>query len=283
VFRSILVVLAATAFLVVAGAAPSSTRAVPHRIVSLSPTATEDLFAIGAGPQVVAVDSASDYPKNAPRTKLSGLTPNAEAIVGLHPDLVVIQFDPNKLVPALAKAKIRTLVEPSAPTLAAAYGQLEQLGKITGHLSEAKALVARLKARIAALVAGAPKPSAPLTVYDELSPDYYSASSKTFIGQVLGLFGLKNIADAADSSGSGYPQLSGEYIVGANPDLIVLLDSVCCGQTRATVAARPGWSGLTAVKRGAIVRVDDSVASRWGPRVVLFVKALASAMKTLNG
>ena len=282
-FRSILVVLAATAFLVVVGAAPSSTQAVPHRIVSLSPTATEDLFAIGAGPQVVAVDSASDYPKSAPRTKLSGLTPNAEAIVGLHPDLVVIQFDPNKLVPALAKAKIKTLVEPSAPTLAAAYGQLEQLGRVTGHLGQAKALVTRLKARIAALVAAAPKPSAPLTVYDELSPDYYSASSKTFIGQVLGLFGLKNIADAADSSGSGYPQLSGEYIVGANPDLIVLLDSVCCGQTRATVAARPGWTGLTAVKRGAIVRVDDSVASRWGPRVVLFVRALASALKTLEG
>jgi iron complex transport system substrate-binding protein len=280
VFRRTLAILVALAFLAVAGAAPSSIRVVPQRIVSLSPTATEDLFAIGAGKQVIAVDAASDYPKAAPRTKLSGITPNAEAIVGLHPDLVVIQFDPNGLVKALGKAKIRVLVEPSARTLADAYAQLDQLGKLTGHEAAAKALVARLKASIAALVKAAPRLSRPVTVYDELSPDYYSATSKTFIGQVLGLFGLRNIADAADSSGSGYPQLSGEYVVGADPDLIVLMDTRCCGQSRATVAARPGWGGLTAVKRGAIVRIDDSIASRWGPRVVNFVRAIASALET---
>jgi iron complex transport system substrate-binding protein len=280
VFRRTLAVLVALAFLTVAGAASSSSRALPQRIVSLSPTATEDLFAIGAGKQVIAVDSASDYPKSAPRTKLSGLTPNAEAIIGMHPDLVLIQFDPNGLMKALAKAKIRTLAEPSARTLADAYAQLEQLGRVTGHLASARVLVTRMKSRIAALVKTAPRLSRPVAVYDELSPDYYSATSKTFIGQVLGLFGLRNIADAADSTGSGYPQLSGEYVVGADPDLIVLMDTRCCGQSRATVAARPGWSGLTAVRRGAIVRVDDSIASRWGPRVVNFVQALASALQT---
>ena len=265
--------------LALAASAPARTPA--QRVVSLSPTATEDLFAIGAGKQVVAADQDSDYPKTAPRTKLSGLTPNAEAIVGLHPDLVVVSFDANHVVEALQKAKIRVVVEPSAPSLADAYRQIEQLGRLTGHVAGAKALVAGMKKRIAALVASAPRKS--LSVYDELSQDYYSATSKTFIGQVLGLFGLHNIADAADSSGSGYPQLSAEYIVGANPDLIVLMDTRCCGQSAATVAVRPGWGGLTAVKRRAIVRVDDSIASRWGPRVVNFVKAISSALRTVGG
>src|SRR5205085_11671489 len=133
------------------------------------------LFAIGAGKQVVAVDSASDYPKQAPRTKLSGLSPNAEAIVGLHPDLVIIQFDPNHLVQALGKVNIRVLVQPSARTLADAYGQIGELGRLTGHAAEARTLVAHMKSRIAALVGSAPHKQ--LTVYDELSPDYYSATS----------------------------------------------------------------------------------------------------------
>jgi len=255
----------------------------PRRIVSLSPTATEDLFAIAAGKQVVAVDDQSDYPRRAPRTKLSGLTPNAEAIAKLHPDLVVVQFDANKIVEALGKLGIPVLVEPSATTFGDAYGQIRQLGIATGHRKGAAHLVATMKARIAALVAATPKPSRQLSVYHELTPDFYSATSKTFIGRVYALFGLKNIADAADSSGSGYPQLSGEYILSANPDLIVLADTRCCGQSRATVAARPGWSTLTAVRRGTILTVDDSIASRWGPRVVDFVRAVARAVRSVEG
>ena len=93
---------------------------VPQRIISLSPTATEDLFAIGAGPQVVAVDDQSNYPANAPKTKLSGYTPNAEAIAGYKPDLVVISGNPNGLVAALGKLHIRTLLQPPAQNLAGA-------------------------------------------------------------------------------------------------------------------------------------------------------------------
>jgi iron complex transport system substrate-binding protein len=255
----------------------------PQRIVSLSPTATEDLFAVGAGKQVVAVDDQSDYPKRAPRTKLSGLTPNAEAIAALHPDLVVVQFDADKIVEELGKLHVAVLVEPSASTLADAYGQMRQLGLATGHRLGAARLVAKTKAKIAALVASAPKLSRPVSVYHELTPDFYSATSKTFIGRVYALFGLRNIADAADSSGSGYPQLSDEYILAADPDLIVLADTRCCGQSRATVASRPGWSRLTAVQQGHILTVDDSVASRWGPRVVDFVRAIARALRALAG
>ena len=122
-----------------------------------------------------------------------------------------------------------------------------------------------------------PKRARGRSVYHEISPDHYSATSSTFIGSIYRLFGLQNIADRA---GSGYPQLSDEYIVAANPDLIVLADTTCCGQSAKTVAARPGWGSIEAVKRGAIVPVDDSIAARWGPRITTFVAAIARALRS---
>jgi iron complex transport system substrate-binding protein len=119
-------------------------------------------------------------------------------------------------------------------------------------------------------------------VYHELTPDLYSATSRTFVGQVYTAFGLRNIADAADSIGSGYPQLSAEYVVSANPDLIVLADTVCCGQKPSTVAGRPGWDRISAVRTGSIVRVHDSIASRWGPRIVDFFRAMSAALARLR-
>ena len=254
----------------------------PQRIVSLSPTATETLFAIGAGKQVIAVDDQSDYPKNAPRTKLSGFTPNVEAIAGYRPDLVVVSYDPKNFVASLRKLNISVLLEDAPKTLDGTYAQIKELGSATGHAAEASRLVAGMKKRIASLVASVPKPSQPVSVYHELSPDYYSVTSSTFIGRIYSLFGLRNIADAADSAGLGYPQLSGEYILESNPGLIVLSDSVCCGQSISSVAARPGWNHLDAVKRRFVARIDDSIASRWGPRVVNFVRAVASALRTIG-
>jgi iron complex transport system substrate-binding protein len=251
----------------------------PARIISLSPTSTESLFAIGAGPQVVAVDDQSDYPATAPQTKLSGYTPNAEAIAGYRPDLVVLSGNENNILSALEKLGIPVLLHAAPDNLGGAYRQIEQLGVATGHRRDAVRLVARMRARIGALVRSAAMPERHLFVYHELSPDGYSATSKTFIGRVYRLLGLGNVADEADSSGSGYPQLSAEYLVAANPDLIVLADTTCCDQSAASVAARPGWDEITAVKKGAVVEVDDSVASRWGPRIVEFVAAVARALR----
>jgi iron complex transport system substrate-binding protein len=276
VYRLALAALAAFLFLAAPAAAARS--AYPKRIVSLSPTATETLFAIGAGKQVIAVDDQSNYPKRAPRTRLSGFTPNVEAIAEYRPDLVVICCDPGGLRDSLRKLHIRVVMQPAAKTLRDAYAQIEQLGKIAGHHKEAGAVVARMKRQIAKLVAHARRRGVGLTYYHELTPDLYSVTSKTFVGRVYSLFGLRNIADAADKSGSGYPQLSAEYIVSAAPDLIVLADSVCCGQTPRTVASRPGWSRIPAVRNGLVLRIDDSIASRWGPRIVKLVRAVDAAL-----
>jgi len=253
----------------------------PQRIVSLSPTATESLFAIGAGRQVVAVDDQSDYPKSAPRSTLSGFTPNVEAIATYRPDLVVIAYDPKGLSSALARLGITVVHHDGAKTFEGAYQQIRQLGRITGHEAEANRVVRNMKSRIAAIVKSR-KPGPRLSVFHELTPDLYSATSKTFVGKVYAALGLHNIADAADSVGTGYPQLSPEYVVSQSPDVIVLADTVCCGQTPAAVAARPGWSRVDAVRTGSVVRMDDSIASRWGPRLVNFFRAVSSALARLE-
>jgi iron complex transport system substrate-binding protein len=252
----------------------------PARIVSMSPTATEMLFAIGAGQQVAAVDSNSNYPKGAPRTELSAYEPNLEAIAGYKPDLVVYSDDPGDLAAGLGKLAIPALQQPAAKTLDDTYAQLDQLGRATGHLTEAAQLATTMRAEIAKIAAA--KPAHQLTYYHELDKNLYTATSRTFIGQLYAQLGLKNIADAADKDAGGYPQLSAEYIVKADPDLIFLADTKCCGQTAGTVAARDGWDDLTAVKTGGVVELDDDVASRWGPRVVDFLKTVAAKVEALD-
>ncbi|WP_246272068.1 ABC transporter substrate-binding protein [Amycolatopsis acididurans] len=251
----------------------------PTRIVSLSASATETLFAVGAGKEVVAVDSQSDYPPEAPHTRLSALSPDPEAIASYHPDLVIASADQNGLSAALAKIGAKTLVMPAAKSLDEAYDQFVQLGRATGHQAEGESLARQTRSDIDKIVADAPKPAKPLTYYYEIDQTYYSATSATFIGSVLSRFGLKNIADGNDPGISGgYPQLSAERILQSNPDLIFLADSTCCGQNPQTVAARPGWNTLTAVRAGHVFPLDDDIASRWSPRIVDLVRAVAGAL-----
>jgi len=260
-------------------------KARPRAIVSLSPTATEMLYAIGAGSQVKAVDKYSDYPKNAPRTTLDDLEPNVEAIVSYRPDLVVVPGDSSGLTGRLKTFGIPVLSLPPATTLADAYEQYDQLGQATGHVQAAEAEAAHVKSQIAQIVAQAPKSNAGQTYYYELDQTYYSVTSSTFIGKLLGLLGLRNIADSAPSvaSSGGYPQLSAEFIVQANPDWVFLADTLCCGQSARTVAARPGWSTVKAVQRGQIVALNDDIASRWGPRIVDLLQTVEAALKKHPG
>jgi iron complex transport system substrate-binding protein len=248
---------------------------VPTRIVSLSPTATEMLYAIGAGPQVVAVDDQSNYPPVAPKTKLSGYQPNVEAIADKNPDLVVLSSGAVKS--QLEKLRIKVLVDEAATTLDDSYRQIVDLGGVTGHAQQAAALVASMRRDIAAALPTTPARTQPATYYYELDNTFYSATSHTFIGSLFTLAGLRNIADAADKDASGYPQLSAEYIIRQDPDYVFLADTKCCRQSAKTVAARPGWSSLTAVKQHRIVELDDDIASRWGPRVVQLFQQIVRA------
>ena len=258
----------------------------PNRIVSLDPTATEDLYAIGAGTQVVAVDQDSDYPPGVPVTSLSGLTPNIEAIAKYNPSLVVASQNSGGLVSGLGKLGIPVLIEPAVSTLSGAYQQIEQIGRATGHYNQSTEVVQNMTEVITDSVKQAGSKYRGMTYYWELSNDpYYSATSATFIGHVLDMFGLKNIADAASKpADGGYPELSQEYIVTARPQLIFLADNQPAdgGQTPAIVARRPGWAGMPAVADHDIFGLNDDIASRWGPRLPSLVNEIASALASVK-
>ena len=254
-------------------------QAQPMKIVSLSPTHTEMLYAIGAGDQVVAVDEYSNFPAEAVAlgTKLSGFEPNVEAIAGFKPDLVIISYDPGSLVDQLTALNIPVYIGSGATTLEDSYAQIEQLGALTGHLDLAVQLTAQMKDEIATAVADAGTLTEPISYYYELDNTYYSVTSNTFIGQIFSMFGLTNIADTAEA-GNDYPQLSSEVIVSSDPTTIFLADTKCCAQTPETVSVRDGWQKMSAVMNKNIVQLDDDIASRWGPRVVDLVKSIREAI-----
>jgi iron complex transport system substrate-binding protein len=259
-------------------AGPITVSKQPQRIVSLSPSATETLFAIGAGPVIVAADEYSNFPAEAPAKKgLSGFQPNVEAVAAFKPDLVVVSNDANGIVAGMKKLGVPTLVSPAPTTIEAGFDTMAALGLATGRLDETAATVARLRAEVAAALAKAPKGDR-LRIYHELDPSLFSASSSSFIGDVYRALGATNIADAADKDKTGYPKLTAEAIIAADPQVIVITD-----QTSATVenvAKRPGWAGVSAVKNGAIVSVNADIASRWGPRLPQLITVLAGALES---
>ncbi len=256
-------------------------RAKPRAIVSLSPTATEMLYAIGAGSQVKAVDQYSDYPNGTPITDLDGNDPNVEAIASYKPDLVILVQDTSSLNDELNALGITVLNDPAAVDLNQEYQQLDQLGEATGHVAQAKGEMNTIKAKITQIVKSTPRPAHRETYYYELDQTYYSVTSSTFIGQVLGLLGLRSIADSAeDATGSGgYPQLNAEFILKSNPGYVFLADTICCDQSPATVAARPGWNSLSAIKDGRVLGLNDDIASRWGPRIVVLLQEVSAELK----
>lgn len=253
--------------------------AMPRTIISLSPTATETLYAVGAGEQVAAVDDQSDYPADAPKTGLSAFTPSLEAIVAYDPDLVITSTDLGIVTSTLAEAGVPTLLLPAATSLDDAYSQIEQVADATGHDAEGDAVVSQMRDRIDAAVAGVPTRDEPLTYFHELDDTLYTVSSQSFVGQIYGLFGLRSIADG---SGAGdYPQLSAETVITTNPDVVFLADAQCCGVTAQSVSARPGWESMTAVRDGRIFPMDEDLSSRWGPRIADQVEAVAAVVQQI--
>ena len=254
-----------------------SSSEIAESIVSLSPTATEILFAIGAGEQVIAVDDQSNFPSSAPMTDLSGYTPNVEEIAAYDPDLVVTSYDPGDLVDGLNVLVIKSLIQGAAMTLEDTYFQITELGELTGRSEEAE----KLNEEIQSTVSSVAPFSGELTYYHEVDNTLFTTTSKTFLGQLYELMGLVNIADPADEAGFGWPQLSSEFIVDSDPDLIFLADGDL-GESAQTVSNRPGWSSMQAVAEGRIIVLDTDIASRWGPRVVDFLDQVKSEIELLN-
>ena len=253
----------------------------PVRIISLSPSATEILFALNADSQVLAVDDNSNYPVRVPKSDLSSFTPNVEAIAALDPALVVLQINATNaktVRDALTKIEIPVFVEPAAKNVNDTYKEIRLIGKIIDKEKAAKKLIAEMKSRIKkALVTN--KSKAKLKFFHELDNTLYTATSKTFIGSVYKDFGLINVADAASGAdSSGYPQLSAEYLIKSNPDLIFLADAQY-GESIDSLKARPGWSAISAVKNNRVIALPADIPSRWGPRIVDFYELVGKSIK----
>ena len=255
----------------------------PKRIISLSPSATEIFFALGAGTQVLAVDSYSNYPANAPVSGLSAYEPNVEAIVEKKPDLVLLSASSVKakeVRSALIKVGIPVLMEEAPKTINDVYSQNILLGRVTDNQVRAAKLNGQMRRNIQSVLSKV-KNKVGVRIYHELDNTYYSATSDTFIGKVYKDFGVINVADAAaGADASGYPQLSAEYLVKSNPQVILLADAQY-GETAEIVSKRAGWSGISAVKNGKIVELPADITSRWGPRLVDFYAAIGLVLSKI--
>ena len=256
----------------------------PTRILCLSPSATQMLYAIGAGHQVVGVDKYSWYPADAPRTDFTGYESSAEDYLVERPDLVVLSTDTTDLAAQLRTLHIPTLLLPAANNVAAADLQIDELGAATGHAAAAARTVREITADLDTVARSVGSGATGKTYYIEFDPTLYSVTSKTFVGALFSRLKMVDIADPAGRHGDEYPQLSAEYLIKANPDYVFLADTVCCGQNERTFAKRPGFAALRAVLLKQVFTVNDSVAAEWGPHSLeLLFSDMAHAVRKKRG
>ncbi len=241
-------------------------------IVSHSPGATEILFAIGAGSQVIAADEFSDFPTAAKALKkVKYSDPNPEAEVALQPDLVILATNQKGMVDAFRKLGLPVLFNQEPDSLDGVLGNVRLLGRLAGRTAEADALATQMQARIAAVTSKVGDVQQGPTVFYELSDTLYSAAPNTFIGGMLSALKARNIAQGATSP---FPQLTAEAVIAAGPEVILLADAKFGGAPE-QVRARPGWAVIPAVKHDRLHPVDPDVMNRPGPRVVEGMEQMA--------
>jgi iron complex transport system substrate-binding protein len=252
-----------------------------QRVVSLAPANTEILFAIGAGAQVVGRDETSDIPAEALNLPTVGGYSgfNLEAIVALHPDLVLAGgINTPELVSSLEQLGLSVFFLPNPVTLEEMYANLETVAHLTGHETETASLVESLKKRVAAVDQKILPLSYGPTVYYELDATDptkpYTAGPGTFVDLLISRAGGINIGATLQGQ---WAQISLEQLVVANPAIIILGDSAY-GETPGKVAQRPGWGTLTAIQTGKVFPFDDYLVSRPGPRLVDALEALAKLL-----
>lgn len=248
----------------------------PKRIVSLAPSHTETLYALGLGEQVVGVTTFCDYPEQAKsKEKVGGFSKiDLEKVVSLNPDLILAtSLHAQTVAPALRERGLTVAVlEPK--DIAGTLARIETVGRLTGRSAEAQAIVKQIRTRLDEIAARVGKASQKPRVFWELGPDLYSAGKGSFIDELITRAGGENVG--ARLTGE-WPQFNLEALVGADPQVIILADHPI--ETAAKVKARPGWSNITAVKEGRIIEVlDVNIVSRPGPRIAEGVEFVARAL-----
>jgi len=258
----------------------------PQKIVSLTPAVTETLFAVGAGPRVVATDDSSDYPaeaKTLPHVVTFG-TVDVEKIVSLSPDLVIAGgagFTSADAIAKLRDLKIPVLVV-STPSIEGIYKDIELVGTAVGAADQAKAVTTKMRADMATIATAAQAESAKATTkprvfydvgYIDTSGQIYGPAEGSFLAEMIGLLGV----DVITGDKVTY-EIPIEKLIERDPQVIILGVNAFYKPTPATIAKRPGWKVLTAVKTGDIRSVNDTEITRPGPRLAIGMRNLALAM-----
>ena len=254
--------------------------ATPERLISLAPSTTEILFALGLGPKLLAADDFSDYPaeaKNLPKVGGLNAAYNFEQIVALKPDLVFAAgITPPEAIAKLEQLKLPVLVLGSEKTsFDSIFSDIMLAGQATGQVAQAEQITSAMKAKLESIKSKAAAATEKPLVYWELDATDpakpYSIGTGNFVSDMVALVGAVNVFDKTDSP---YPQVSSEQVVAANPDVIILSDAAY-GITVESVMQRPGWQAITAVKQQRIEPIDDNLVSRPGPRIVDGLEATA--------
>ena len=247
-----------------------------QRIVSYSPGATEILFAIGAADQVIAADEFSDFPAAAAALdKVAFSDPDPERALSLNPDFLIMTGRQVAQVPQFRLAGLNVALLQEPDSLVGVLEHIRLLGRVTGNVNQANALADDMQARIDAVIAvvADSDTDSPVVFYD-LTSDLYTAGPDTFIGGMLTLLGARNVAEGATSP---FPQLTAEAVIDANPAVVLLTDAEF-GESLETVAARPGWSGVSAVVDQRVFPLDPDLVNRPGPRIVEGFETMAALL-----
>ena len=241
----------------------------PERIVSLAPSNTEILFALGLEDKIVGVTDYCDYPEAAKnKEKIGGFSePNIEKIVSLKPDLVLATDMHQKPVEELEKLNIPSVVlDPK--DFDDMFDSIEIIGKATGHQNEAMMLVKDLKERIKNVedtVAKIPTDKQPKVYYELWPSPITSTGPGTFVDDIIQRAGGENIAKDAKKA---YPQYSQEMIVAKNPDIIIFSHHGSSNQSVEDILTRQGWENISAIKNEKVVYLDENLVQRATPRLV---------------
>jgi iron complex transport system substrate-binding protein len=252
----------------------------PVRIVSLAPSITEVLFAVGAGPQVVGLTKYCNYPPDAAQGReivggFSAKSLSVEKIISLKPDLVVAGGATHKPISEALEAAGVAVFNLEPKDFAGVYADILTAGALTDNRAQAEKVVAGMKARIekvAAAAAGIPQDQRAKVFYEVWDEPLMTAGPGTFIGQVIQIAGGVNIyADVKEQ----YPVVSTETVVERNPDVILGPSSHGEGMTGEKIGARAGWKGIKAVQNGRVVIIDGDIISRASPRLADALEAVA--------
>lgn len=247
----------------------------PKRIISLSAGTTEIFYAIGAQSQLVATDKYSDYPEEAKSTtKLDAFRPSPEAITGLTPDLIVIPDNQKQIVETLDGLGAPVLYLTVPGSIVDLLQQIQFYGDVTGHPAEAQKVAAGMRARIDTVQRKLADLQKGPRTYHEVDAKLYSAAPNSFVGDLYTLLQAQNIIPRGDKP---YPQVSQEFIVSMDPEVIVLADAAF-GETVDNVKARSGWAAISAVQNSRVFAIDDNLVSRPGPRIVDGLETLAKLL-----